>query len=101
MKMNLDWICIDSKVMHGAQEAVKVVLMVSMVMNLLELMDSSTTFVWMANAAGDRGGPGTLPRSMVFPETPLPLAYNSCLLSLLPSALAWESECLRVLVALS
>ena len=41
--MNLDWICIDSKVMYGAQEAVKVVLTVSMVMNLLERMDSSAT----------------------------------------------------------
>ena len=35
--MNLDWICIDSKVMYGAQEAVKVVLKVSMVVNLLAL----------------------------------------------------------------
>ena len=35
--MNLDWICIYSKVMYGAQEAVKVVLKVSKVVNLLEL----------------------------------------------------------------
>ena len=54
--MNLDWICLDSKIMYGAQEAVKAVLTVSMVMNLLELMDGSATFVWMVSAAGTEGG---------------------------------------------
>lgn len=88
--------------MYGAQDALKVVLNVLRVMNLLELVDQLSSFCLNGEYSSGQG------EVRVALGLPLPHAISrnshAChlrLLSLLSFALAWKPQCLRVLVVSS
>lgn len=88
--------------MYGAQDALKMVLNVLRVMNLLELVEELSPICLNGEY---NSGQGEVRVALGLP-LPHAISRNShschlCFLSLLSSALAWEPQCLRVLVVSS